>query len=255
MTTYSELMTTTILNIKIHAASWKQVISCISNWAENHHSKIVNLCNVHVLVSAKYDPVLRYALAKADLALPDGAPIAWIMRKRLWPEQQRLSGPDLMWLLLAEAERRNLSVFFLGSTPKTLAQLKQKILQTYPDLKIAGTQSPPFTSDKGDAVQEAYDVALINKSRAQIVFIGLGCPKQEKWIARQHKHIKAVMIGVGAAFDFHAGTLQRAPQPWQQAGLEWLHRLMQEPVRLLPRYVFTNSVFLMYVMNEIRKKI
>ena len=247
-------MSTTILGTRIHAVTVNQVISCISHWAHEQRSTIVCFCNVHSLVSAQSDPLLYGALSKADLALPDGAPITWIMRRRLWPDQVRLNGPDVMWMLLAEAAKQKLSVYLFGSTIETLVRLIQNIKTAFPLLMIAGFSSPPYTIGATDLARAASDAKRINQSGAQLVFVGLGCPKQEKWMALQHKQINAVMLGVGAAFDYHAGTLQRAPLSWQHYGLEWLYRITQEPFRLLPRYVITNSIFLFKLIGEIRKK-
>jgi N-acetylglucosaminyldiphosphoundecaprenol N-acetyl-beta-D-mannosaminyltransferase len=247
------LMSTTILGTRIHAVSLNQVISCICQWAYEKKSTIVCFCNVHSLVSAQSDPLLYGALSKADLALPDGAPIAWVMRRRLWPDQVRLNGPDVMWMLLAEAAQKKLSVYLFGSTTETLLQLIQNIKTAFPLLIIAGFSAPPYAIGAIDLARAASDAQRINQSGAHLVFVGLGCPKQEKWMALQHKQINAVMLGVGAAFDYHAGTLQRAPLSWQSYGLEWLFRLTQEPYRLLPRYVITNSLFLFKLIGEIRK--
>lgn len=248
------LMSTTILGTRIHAVSWEQAIACISGWAKQQQSKIICFCNVHGLVTAQRDPLLYGALSKADLALPDGDPVAWIMRRRLWPDQARLNGPDLMWMLLAEATKKKLSVYFFGSTTETLVRLIQNIKTTFPSLSIAGFTSPPYTTGAIDLSRAASDAMRINQSGAHIVFVGLGCPKQEKWMAHQYKQINAVMLGVGAAFDYHAGTITRAPLAWQHAGLEWLYRLTQEPLRLLPRYLVTNTIFIYKVLGEMKKK-
>jgi N-acetylglucosaminyldiphosphoundecaprenol N-acetyl-beta-D-mannosaminyltransferase len=254
MNKQSALMSTTILGTRIHAVTVNQVISCICHWAHKQQSTIVCFCNVHSLVSAQSDPLLYGALSKADLALPDGAPIAWIMRRRLWPDQVRLNGPDVMWMLLAEAAKQKLSIYLFGSTTETLVLLIQNIKTAFPLLMIAGFSSPPYTIGAIDLARAASDAKRINQSGAQLVFVGLGCPKQEKWMALQYKQINAVMLGVGAAFDYHAGTLQRAPLSWQHYGLEWLYRITQEPYRLIPRYVITNSIFLFKLIGEIRKK-
>lgn len=246
-------MSTTILGTRIHAVTLNQVISCICQWGLEQQSTIVCFCNVHSLVSAQSDPMLDGALSKADLALPDGAPIAWIMRRRLWPNQVRLNGPDVMWMLLAEAAKQKLSVYLFGSTTEILVRLIQNIKTAFPLLMIAGFSAPPYTIGAIDLARAASDAKRINQSGAHLVFVGLGCPKQEKWMALQHKQINAVMLGVGAAFDYHAGTVQRAPLSWQYYGLEWLYRITQEPYRLLPRYVITNSVFLYKLIGELIK--
>lgn len=241
-----------LLGTRIDAVSWEQAVARIVRWAVAGEARIVCLCNVHSVISARHDPALRAAVDSADLATPDGAPLAWLMRKRGYAEQQRISGPDLMWRVLAEAERLQLPVFMLGSTAATLMQLKTTIQNAYPQLPLAGLLSPPFR-----ALTLAEDEAIvktINDSGAQLLMVGLGCPKQEIWMARHRERLHAVMLGVGAAFDYHAGTLKRAPPFWQQHGLEWLYRLAMEPTRLLKRYLVTNTLFLLSLPAELWRR-
>ena len=241
-----------LLGTRIDAVSWEQAVARIVRWAVAGEARIVCLCNVHSVISARHDPALRAAVDSADLATPDGAPLAWLMRKRGYAEQQRISGPDLMWRVLAEAERLQLPVFMLGSTAATLMQLKTTIQNAYPQLPLAGLLSPPFralTSAEDEAI-----VKTINDSGAQLLMVGLGCPKQEIWMARHRERLHAVMLGVGAAFDYHAGTLKRAPPFWQQHGLEWLYRLAMEPTRLLKRYLVTNTLFLLSLPAELWRR-
>jgi N-acetylglucosaminyldiphosphoundecaprenol N-acetyl-beta-D-mannosaminyltransferase len=171
------------------------------------------------------------------------------MRQRSWPEQQRLSGPDLMWQLMREAEKLQLSVFLMGATPATLGRLRGVLSNAFPRLMIAGSLSPPFRPL--NELEHGGFVDQINRSGASIVLIGLGCPKQEIWMAEYGNTTRAVMIGVGAAFDYHAGSLRRAPPVWQRIGLEWLYRLLQEPRRLARRYLLTNTLFLLALPAEL----
>lgn len=238
-----------LLGTRIDALSWEQALGRILRWAREKQSRMVCLCNVHVVVSARNDAALGRALQLADMSTPDGAPVAWLMRKIGWPEQQRMSGPDLMWHLMAEAERLQLAVFLLGSTETTLARLTQRLQLVFPDLQIAGMLSPPFR--RLSASEDAQMVEIINNSGARLLFVGLGCPKQEIWMAAQRDRVQAVMLGVGAAFDYHAGVLRRAPQSWQRLGLEWLYRLCREPSRLMKRYLITNSLFLLALPGEL----
>ena len=140
-----------------------------------------------------------------------------------------------------EAERRGQVVFFYGSTIETLALLEKALFKAFPKLKIGGMESPPFRELTAEEDQAYVD--QINAAGTAVVFVGLGCPKQEKWMAAHKGRIHAVMVGVGAAFDYHAGTIQRAPMWMQRNGLEWLHRLASEPKRLWKRYLVTNTVF------------
>ena len=242
-------VTTTILDTRIDALSWEQLLGRIVRWAQAGQSRMICLCNVHSVVTAKHDAAMANALKRADLNLPDGAPIAWLMRQRSWPEQQRLSGPDLMWQLMREAEKLQLSVFLMGATPATLGRLRGVLSNAFPRLMIAGSLSPPFRPL--NELEHGSFVDQINRSGASIVLIGLGCPKQEIWMAECGNAISAVMIGVGAAFDYHAGSLRRAPPVWQRIGLEWLYRLLQEPRRLARRYLLTNTLFLLALPAEL----
>ena len=231
-----------VLDTFIDATSWDDAVSRIADWGAEHQSRYVTLCNVHSVVTGSQSAEFATVINGADMALPDGAPVAWMMRKEGFAEQQRLSGPDLMLRYLAEAERRGQSVFFYGSVDDTLVKLRGRMMAKFPKLKIAGMVSPPFR--KLTEQEDADYAQKINASGAHVVFVGLGCPKQEAWMAAQRGTIKAVMVGVGAAFDYHAGTLRRAPVWMQQRGLEWLYRFVCEPRRLARRYLETNSVFL-----------
>ena len=232
-----------LLGTRIDALSWELAVGRILRWADARESRMVCLCNVHSLVSANADTGLRDALQRSDMNAPDGAPVAWMMRRLGWPEQQRLPGPDLMGKLLMEAARLQLPVFLLGATEATLALLAERLRATLPSLRLAGTLSPPFRPL--DDEDNALIAASIAASGARLVLVGLGCPKQEKWMAAQRGRIPAVMVGVGAAFDYHAGTLSRAPASWQRVGCEWLYRLLCEPTRLAGRYLLTNTLFLL----------
>lgn len=240
---------TTILGTRIDALSWVQATERITSWANKRESRIVSLCNVHVAVSGRSDTDLRHALNRSDMIMPDGAPLVWLMRKRSWPEQQRISGPDLMWCTLAESARLGLSVFFYGGTEQTLKKMIKIVKTSFPALEIAGEISPPFRVLNDE--EETAICSHIKQSGAQIILVGLGCPKQEKWMARHKGRIDAVMLGVGAAFDYHAGTVQRAPIAWQHAGFEWLYRLAKEPTRLMKRYLLTNTLFLLALPREL----
>lgn len=242
----------TLMGTRIDALSWEQAIGRIVRWAQAGSSCMVCLCNVHSLVSARRDRELADALSVSDMNSPDGAPLAWLMRQRGWPEQQRMSGPDLMWRLLGEADRLQLPVFLLGGTPQTLDKLASSLQAAFPGLRIAGVLSPPFRTLDTDDSQHIADA--VKSSGARIVLVGLGCPKQEKWMASQRGQIQAVMLGVGAAFDYHAGVLPRAPLAWQRMGLEWLYRFAQEPVRLASRYLVTNTLFLLSLPRELSRR-
>lgn len=238
-----------ILGSGIHAVSWGDVLAHFSAWAAGCESRYVCVCNVHSVVTAKHDGFLRDSINLADLAVPDGMPLVWWLRSRGIPEQERIYGPDILWRCCAQAEREGLAVYFYGGRPDTLERLVSNVKQSFPRLAIVGQSAPPFR--ELTATEDEEDVRRITESGAQIVFVGLGCPKQEKWMAQHRGRIPAVMIGVGAAFDYHAGTLKRPPRWMQWAGLEWFFRLVQEPRRLWRRYAVTNSLFILCALAEI----
>jgi N-acetylglucosaminyldiphosphoundecaprenol N-acetyl-beta-D-mannosaminyltransferase len=241
-----------ILDSFIDAVSWQEVLDILLLWAKERQSRYVSICNVHVVVTATQDPEFCRVVNDADMATSDGMPLVWLLRRLGFPQQERINGPDLMWRLCGQATEKRLSIFLYGSTPETLERLTHNLKIAFPQLAIAGVYSPPFRllSDEEDRTM----IDVINGSGAHIVFTGLGCPKQEFWMATHRGKIRAVMIGVGAAFDYHAGTVKRAPLWMQQSGLEWLFRLVCEPKRLWRRYLVTNSLFLTYLGLELFRK-
>lgn len=231
-----------VLDTWIDALSWHDALGQLLVWSAGRESRYVCVCNVHSVVTALHDSALHAALEGADLSAADGAPIAWAMRRLGRATQERISGPDLMWRYLHHAEQLGQKVFLYGSTDETLIRLCNAIQRDFPHIDTPGMLAPPFRMPSGP--EDEAEIAVINNSCAQLVFVGLGCPKQEKWMAEHRGKINAVMIGVGAAFDFHAGLKRRAPLWWQHHGLEWLHRLAAEPRRLCRRYLVTNTLFL-----------
>lgn len=241
-----------VLGTPIDIITWDCALSRLRAWAVNHESRYVCICNVHSVVTAAHDAEFGRVVREADMATPDGAPVAWMLRRLGNVGQQRINGPDLMWRYCEQAQSRDESIFFYGSSEETLAMLKTKLLTAFPVLKIAGAISPPFR-----ALTPTEDTAIveqINLSGAGVVFVSLGCPKQELWMAAHRGRINAVMIGVGAAFDYHAGTIKRAPKWMQDGGLEWLHRLVSEPRRLWKRYLVTNTLFVYGAAIQLVKK-
>jgi N-acetylglucosaminyldiphosphoundecaprenol N-acetyl-beta-D-mannosaminyltransferase len=234
--------TRSVLGIPIDVVGREAAVKRIIAWGRVRAPRAVYLCNVHVAVTASHDAGLAQALRAGDLVLPDGAPIAWMQRRLGALGQRRVDGPNLMTQVSGAAQQCGLPVYLLGGSLAALAALEERLAREFPLLRIAGSFSPPYR--ELSAEENERMVAAINDSGAGIVFVGLGCPKQELWIALHTRTVRAVMLGVGAAFDFHAGLKRRAPTWMQDTGLEWLHRLVSEPRRLWRRYVFTNSVFI-----------
>lgn len=237
-----------VLSVSIDLLDWTTAVQRLVNWGREKRSKIVCICNAHMVVTADFDPELAVALENADMVTPDGAPVAWMMRRAGFPGQERINGPDLMWHYLAEAQSFGQTVFFYGGLNDTLTDLRSRLLSAFPDLKIGGMISPPFRTLSAEEDQAHVD--QINEAGTAVLFVGLGCPKQEKWMHVHRGRVHAVMIGVGAAFDYHAGTIKRAPLWMQRCGLEWFHRLCSEPRRLWKRYFVTNTLFILGMVKS-----
>jgi N-acetylglucosaminyldiphosphoundecaprenol N-acetyl-beta-D-mannosaminyltransferase len=184
----------------------------------------------------------------ADIVTPDGMPLTWALKILYGVKQPRVAGMDLLPDLLKKAEEEHLSVYFYGGAVNTLADTNEYVKKKYPELKIAGTYSPPFRVLTAE--EETAIVEQINTAAPELVFVVLGCPKQEKWMAAMKNRVKAVMIGVGGALPVMIGAQKRAPKWMQQFALEWLFRLFQEPRRLFKRYAVTNSLFIWIMIKE-----
>ncbi len=232
-----------VVRVLIDLASRDLVRSRLLAWAGARQSRIVCFCNVHSAVLASFDERHRLSLLQADHVAPDGAPIAWTLRLQGRARQERVDGPGTMWLLCADAQAQGIKVGLYGASPATLQALVDHLQEAFPQLDIAYQHSPPFrdlTEDEDDAVCQSIAQAGVG-----LLFVGLGCPKQEYWLAQHRGRIPAVLLGVGAAFDFLAGTASRAPKWMGNLGLEWVHRLLTNPRRLWRRYLVSNTVFLM----------
>lgn len=238
-----------VLTVPIDVIGWKDAEARIAFWAQRRQSRYVCICNVHSVVTANEDKAFGKVIRDADLSTPDGMPVAWMLRAFGFPKQARINGPDLFWRLCNLLSGNDISIFLYGGSSETQARLYGQLTRSFPSLGVAGLISPPFRELSNE--EDAADVRAINDSGAGIVFVSLGCPKQERWMASHRGRINAVMIGVGAAFDYHAGTLKRAPVWMRNSGLEWLFRLAAEPRRLWKRYLVTNSIFALGAMMQL----
>jgi N-acetylglucosaminyldiphosphoundecaprenol N-acetyl-beta-D-mannosaminyltransferase len=232
---------TDFLGVPVHPVRYDQAWDLIRCWAEQRVGRNVCFAAVAVVIHAHDLPDFRLALTTADLVLPDGMPAVWWMRRSGHPDQQRLCGPDLIFKLCGDAASGKIPVGFLGSTPETLRLICQNFRERWPDLDIRYAYGPPL-----GPLTEAEDSSIldeINKSGTRLLFVGLGCPKQEQWMVRVRSRSQVIMIGIGAAFDVAAGT-RRVPPLWvQRMGLQWAYRLGQEPRRLWRRYLRENTRF------------
>ncbi len=237
-----------VVNVPIDVLNRLDVRIRLMSWARSRESRTVCFVNVHSAIQASFDEVHRLALLTADLVAPDGAPIAWTLRQKGHRRQQRVDGPGMMWRLCADAQAEGVKIGFYGSSPETLKMLIEALEVSFPQLDIGYAHSPPFRD-----LTEDEDVAVcadIARAGIGLLFVGLGCPKQELWLARHRGRIPAAMLGVGAAFEFHAGTSARAPRWMGEYGVEWVHRLIAQPRRLWRRYLFSNSTFLLMSARE-----
>lgn len=249
MPTQTLIQTQSLLKTKVSALCLKEQALLINQWATCRASKFVSVANVHMLMEAYWNPQFADILESADLVTPDGMPLVWMLRAMGEARQDRVAGMDLFLVLCQLAILNQTSIFFLGAESHILEQIRKRLESEFPDLKIAGMQPLPFrplTSQEDEAITQQ-----INDSGAGLLFLCLGCPKQEIWIAEHKQKINAVMIGFGAVFPVYAGFYQRAPSWMREFGLEWLYRLLQEPKRLWPRYSKTIPPFIYLALQQL----
>lgn len=238
----------TILKTNINVTDMDRTISYITRNLDALKGKYICVSNVHTTVMAFRDEEYRRVQNSAAMALPDGQPLSIVSRRRGYTQAKRVPGPDLMPALLELSQEKGYTHFFYGSTEHTLKRLRKVLQARYPKLRIAGMYAPPFRE-----LTQAEDeeiVRRINDSGADFVWVALGAPKQEKWMHEHQDRVQGLMIGVGAAFDFVAGTVKRAPSWMQRLCMEWIFRILQDPKRMLPRYLNTNFAFLYHVGRE-----
>ncbi len=236
-----------VLGVRIAALDYERAIAQLESFISDGGTHYVCLSNVHAVTESQFDRELKAALNGADLALPDGMPLVWAANLEGHGLPDRVYGPELLLRFCAASEQRGYRHFFYGGAPGVAAELAVRIKQLYPGLKIIGAYSPPF---RPLTEEEERALAAQLNDRVDVLWVGLGCPKQEKWMAA-HRHLRVgVMIGVGAAFDFHTGRVAQAPRWMQRHGLEWLFRLFQEPRRLWRRYLVLNNLFILLYLGQ-----
>jgi N-acetylglucosaminyldiphosphoundecaprenol N-acetyl-beta-D-mannosaminyltransferase len=235
--------------VGISTTSYEEVVAYCRKWIDARRggtartARYICVTSVHGVVTAHGDGEVRRILNGADIATPDGMPLVWALRSFGATRQQRVYGPELMLRLCDSAARHRHRIFLYGGTGESLAELCARLRSRFPSLLIAGTYAPPFR-DLTAAEDQLVD-GLIRESRADIMFVGVSTPRQERWMdARRLRLPGVVMVGVGAAFDFHAGRVRQAPAWVQRNGLEWLFRLAMEPRRLWRRYCLVTPRFL-----------
>ncbi len=235
--------TRNLFNINYAIVDYHSASDIIIHHAQQHNSFGVTALAVHGLVTSVREKSIGDKVRKIQMAVPDGQPVRWALNSlHKVRMKDRVYGPTLTLHVLAKADKLNLNVYLYGSTKETLNAFSKFIQTTYPGVNLCGIHVDRFR----DATQEEdqWDIEKINKSGAHIVLVGRGCPRQEVWVSEHLGKVNAAMMAVGAAFDFHAGTLKQAPKWMQDHGLEWFYRLMKEPRRLWKRYFVTNSIFI-----------
>ncbi len=249
MVNSTSIRKTEILGVPLCAFAIDDAMSIIEAWIADGKPRFVTACDVHGVMRAQADAQHMANLRRADMVTPDGMPLVWVGRMRGIEGMSRVAGPDLVTAMMARSEAAGWRHYFYGGAPGVAERMAERFRSRFPLLKVVGIESPPFREMSQEETTQA--IGRINASGADIVWVGLGCPKQERWIADNlHAIDKAVAIAVGAAFDFHSATIRRAPLWMQRSGLEWLHRLCMEPGRLWRRYLVMAPSFVYLSIKE-----
>lgn len=231
-----------ILGVDIAAIDMDWLLAFTKAHVKELSGDYICVSNVHTTVTAWKDEVYRAVQNGGILAIPDGGPLSSTGRKRGFAKMRRVTGPDYMLKTIALGLPQGWRHYFYGSTPETLEKMEKALREEYPDIQIAGMYSPPFRALSAE--EDGTIVEKINEAAPDFVWVGLGAPKQEIWMHDHQGRVQGLMVGVGAAFDYTAGNISRAPQWMQKHNLEWLYRLMQDPKRLFKRYFVTNTTYI-----------
>lgn len=238
-----------ILGVQTDAQTFEEATAALTGWASGTTPRYVCTCPVYTLMMCRENPPVMQAVNAADMVTADGMPVVWVQRRRGVPNAERVYGPDLMLALCERTAGTQLKHFFWGGLPGVADTLVGRLKTQFVGLAVAGTYSPPL-----QPVPSQPDPAVVeqlNNSGADIIWVGLGSPKQDLWMQLYRPVLRApLLIGVGAAFDMLAGVKSQAPRWMQKSGLEWLFRLAQEPRRLARRYLVYNPLFVWYVLRE-----
>ena len=237
-----------IISLDISVIDYNQALNEVLELGRKQQPSYSCFANAHMVTEAHRSAVFKNQVNQSNYTFADGMPLVFALKRLHGLQQSRIAGMDFMKDAIRLCEQQKLSVYFLGSTEDTLHQLQVKLKNEFPELIIAGRYSPPFRKwTEGDNNLFAEQT---NNSGANVVFVSLGCPKQEAWMAEHYQKIKATLLGVGAAFPVLAGITGRAPRWMQRASLEWVYRLGQEPRRLFKRYAVTNTLFVYYLIVQ-----
>jgi N-acetylglucosaminyldiphosphoundecaprenol N-acetyl-beta-D-mannosaminyltransferase len=242
-----------ILGVRVSAINMPVALRTIEGWIARQEPHYVCVTGVHGVMESWRDRELQCIHNAAGLVTPDGMPLVWLSRLMGFHQVERVYGPDLMLALCEHSARRGHRQFFYGGAPGVADTLAGRLQSRFPTLQIAGVYSPPFRPLSPE--EDATVIERLDAAQPDIVWVGMSTPKQERWMAAHVGRLRApVLIGVGAAFDFHAGLKRQAPRWMQRSGLEWLFRLLTEPRRLWRRYLVNNPVFLWLVLLQLLGK-
>lgn len=242
-----------VLGTSVSLGTYQEFINEIFQLVKSHVPSYVCFANVHMVMEAHHDHLFQSVVNNADVVAPDGRPISLFLNLFEKQKQQRVCGMDILPDLLRQAEIEGKSVYFLGGTEELLEMIIAKAKRLYPALRINGSYSPPFRELSVE--EDAALVDRIKQSHADLVFVSLGCPKQEKWMAIHRDSIGACLLGVGQAFKVFAGIEKRLPLWMRNLSLEWVYRLWLEPKRLWKRYLVTNSKFLIFTLTYVLNRL
>lgn len=230
-----------ILNVNIAAVNMEWLLDFVAQHIHALAGQYICFSNVHTTVTSYEDPAYCAIQNGAIIAAPDGGPLSTVGRKRGFKNMRRVAGPSFLEEILTVSAEKGYRHYFYGSTQETLDSMRETLQEKHPGVQVVGMYSPPFRALTPE--EDAQVVRDINETNPHFVWVGLGAPKQEVWMAKHKGEINALMLGVGAGFDFLAGNLHRAPSWMQNSDLEWLYRLFQDPRRLFSRYLATNTKF------------
>ncbi len=242
-------MAKAIIGVRVDTTSYEEIERVVVRWAQSGLSKYICFANVHSLLEARDNAKFRHAIEAADVVAPDGMPLVWALKQLGELQARRVYGPDVMIRVLAACSDAGIPVGFHGSKESTLRSLVARVRERFPEILINYQCSPPFGTLSAEEEEAALDAIAVSESR--VLFVGLGCPKQELWMARNVGKLSVVMLGVGAAFDFLAGTKPQAPRWLMTLGLEWVFRLLTEPRRLWWRYAKHNPRFVLFLAQQL----
>ncbi len=244
-----ELSTHTILGVPVSRVTMGSAVDRLAGWIEAKSTHYICASDVHSVMRAQDEASHMEALRKADMVLPDGSPLVWVSHLRGERDINRVPGPDFMLAAVERSAKEGWRHYFYGGAEGVAGQLAETLADNYPGINIAGTATPPFRS-LTEAEREA-SLRHIRDAKPDIVWVGLGCPKQERWMFDHLSQLDGiVLVGVGAAFDFHTGRVSRAPLWMRSNGFEWLHRLISEPRRLWRRYLLQAPRFVFQSLKE-----